>query len=248
MIKGIYHSAAGMIANQRQLEIVSNNLANADTAGYKQERVAFRNVLDASPRPEAPVTEGEKFVTSERGLYGVHHQGTFEETQNPLDVAIMGDGFFVVETPHGLAYTRDGRFQLNLDGELTTLTGYRVMTEGGAVQIPEGNLRITTEGELLLQGEDPRLDKVIDRLMLVSFNDPFSLRPTRDGLLVTGQVPHEMEYPRLEPGYVEASNVDVVSAMVEMIQINKLFEASSNAIRTQDASLGKAVNEIARLK
>ncbi len=246
MVKGIYHSAAGMIAGQRRLEVVANNLANANTTGFKEEKVAFRSRLNAMPLPGSPVTQGEKFVVAERGVYGSDQAGTLEATGNAMHLAIVGSGFFVVETPHGLAYTRDGRFQLNSEGELVTMNGNRVLAEGGAVQIPEGNIRFGPDGSLVYEGENSQLDRIIDRIRVVTFDDPTSLRPVNNGLLVSQQVPRELTEFRIESGYLEESNVNMVEQMIELIQINKIYEASANAIKTQDATLGKAVNEVGR--
>ncbi len=246
MVKGIYHSAAGMIAQQRQLEVIASNLSNADSMGFKEERVSFRQTLDASPRSEFPITNGESYVVTERGPYGIAQQGTLLATENPLDLAIVGNGFFTVETEQGLAYTRDGRFQLNSEGELVTLSGCRVVTEGGTVQIPDGMLKINQDGELILEGEDSRLDRVIDKLKIVVFDDLAALRPSHDGLIVSQREPMEITQYRVEPGYLEESNVNLISQMIEMIQLNKIYEASSNAIKTQDSTLGKAVNEVGK--
>ena len=248
MIKGIYHSGEGMLAGQRHLEVVSNNLANANTVGFKQEEIAFRHALNQSSFPSYTYTTGEKFVTAERGGQGVLRQGVLRETGNPLHIAIMGDGYFAVETANGPAYTRDGRFQLNPEGELVTLSGYRVLTAGGTLQIPDGDLRISSDGELVLKNEKPAQEQILDRLLVVSFDDPTQLRPALDGLLMTQQQPGELEEPRLRVGYLEESNVNLISQMVEMIQVHRFYEASAKAIHTQDQTLGKAVNDVGRVR
>ncbi|MFH1736023.1 MAG: flagellar basal-body rod protein FlgF [bacterium] len=248
MVKGIYHSAKAMLAGQHHLEVVANNLANASTVGFKQEEIAFRQTLDQSSSSSNPSIAGEKFVTAERGGQGTFKQGVLRETGNPLHVAILGDGYFTVETGNGPAYTRDGRFQLNPEGELVTLSGHRVITAGGTLQIPDGDLRISSDGELVLENEKPAKRQILDRLLVVSFNDPAQLRPVHDGLLTTQQKPGELEEPRLRVGYLEESNVNMVSQMVEMIQIHRFYEASAKAISTQDQILGKAVNEVGKVQ
>lgn len=246
MVKGIYHSAAGMLARQRHLEVVANNLANATTVGFKEERIAFRSALNSSPSPTNPVTAGEKFVTAERGGQASSRQGALQETGNSLHLAIVGEGYFAIETSNGLAYTRDGRFQLNAEGELVNFNGYRVLTAGGTLQIPEGDLRIASDGELVLADRDPNREQTIDRIMVVTFEDPSALRPNRDGLLFTQQEPMELTEVNLKVGYLEDSNVNMVAQMVEMIQIDRMYEASARAIHTQDNTLGKAVNEVGK--
>lgn len=248
MIKGIYHSGEGMLAKQRQLEVVANNLANASTIGFKEERVTFKNTLDQASFPPYKYTDGEKFVQAEQDGGVISRQGTLQQTDNPLHAAIVGEGYFAVMTENGLAYTRDGRFELNGEGELVSLTGYRVLTAGGTIQIPEGDLRISPEGELVLTGSGPSQERVLDRLMVVTFDNPGRLKRSRDGLLVTDQKPWEIEEPSLRIGYLEESTVNVVSEMVEMIELNRHYEASAKAIRTQDQTLGKAVNDVGRVK
>ena len=249
MVKGIYHLAAGMVARQRNLEVIANNLANASTVGFKEERVAFRNTLNSSSSiSRNPVTAGEKFVVASRGTQNAHQQGTLKQTENPLDLAIVGDGYFVVETENGPAYTRDGRFQLNAEGELVNLNGYRVLTTGGPIQIPEGNLKISSDGELILKAYDTPIEQVLDRFLVVTFENPSSLQPGRDGLLFTQQRPFELDQARLQVGYLEESNVDMVSQMIEMIEVSKMYEASAKAVQTSDNILGKAVNEVGKAR
>jgi flagellar basal-body rod protein FlgF len=246
MVKGIYHSAAGMLARQRHLEIVANNLANANTAGFRQENICFRETLNSSLAPSNPVTGGEKFVDVESTGDRLGRQGTLSPTGNPLDVAIVGEGWFVVETANGPAYTRDGRFSLNAEGELVTLTGYRVQTVGGTLMLPDGQAHFTTDGSLVVKSPGESPEQVLDRLRVVYFEDPSALRHTSDGLYVSGHEPVELTEPRLQPGYMEESNVNVVAEMVKMIEINQYYDASARALQTQDATLGKAVNEVGK--
>lgn len=248
MIKGIYHSGEGMLARQRQLEVVANNLANASTVGFKEERITFKNSLNRSSFPPYKYIAGEKFVQAEQDGRVINRQGTLKQTDNPLHAAIVGGGYFAVMTENGLAYTRDGRFELNGEGELVNLSGYRVLTAGGTLQIPEGNLRISPQGELVMTGQDPSQERVLDHLMIVTFDNPEQLRRTREGLLVTDQEPMEIEEPSLRIGYLEESTVNIVSEMVEMIELNRLYEASAKAVHTQDQTLGKAVNDVGRVK
>ncbi len=245
MIKGIYHSAAGMIARQRQMEVIANNLANADTVGFREEIAVFRSKTPA--QADHPVLKGEKLVYAERGIAKTPTFGALRVTDNPLDAAIVGDGYFMIETGNGVAYTRDGRFQISTDGVLVTQAGDPVLTEGGVLQIPEGSsLRVNPDGELIIEGEDGGPDQVIDRLRVVVFPDPGALRPLGDGLFSADQQPLELEEVELKPGYLEDSTVNLVEQMVDMIQVNRLYEASSKAIQTQDATLGKAVNEVGK--
>jgi flagellar basal-body rod protein FlgF len=245
MIKGIYQSAAGMLARARHLEVVANNLANSGTTGFRQEAVCFRQTLNSSLAPSNPVTAGEKFVDVEGSGQTTVRQGTLTATGNPLDLALSGDGWFAVETPSGPAYTRDGRFRLNAQGELVTLSGNLVQTLGGTTQIPQGELRISTDGSLVVKNPSG-VEQVLDRLRVVTFDPPARLTHARDGLYVTDQEPVEFQYPQVQSGYLEESTVNPVAEMVKMIEISQFYDASARAIQTQDATLGKAVNEVGK--
>jgi flagellar basal-body rod protein FlgF len=246
MVKGIYQSAAGMLARQRHLEVVANNLANAGTAGFHQENVCFRETLNSSLAPANPVTAGSRFVDVEGSNSQAAQQGTLTSTGNPLDVAIVGKGWFVVETPTGPAYTRDGRFRLNADGELVSLTGYRVQTASGTAMVPQGDVHLATDGSLVVKNPGEGPEQVLDRLKIVDFDNPGSLTHARDGLYVSSKPATDLEQPHLQVGYVEESTVNAVAEMVKMIEINQFYDASVRAIQTQDGTLGKAVNEVGK--
>jgi flagellar basal-body rod protein FlgF len=246
MVKGIYQSGAGMLARQRHLEVVANNLANAGTAGFHQENVCFRETLNSTLAPSNPVTAGSRFVEVEGSNSETNQQGTLTSTGNPLDVAIVGSGWFVLETPTGPAYTRDGRFRLNAAGELVSLTGYKVQTVSGTAMVPQGEAHLATDGALVVKNPGGGPEQVLDRLKIVTFDNPGSLTHARDGLYVSSESPVNLEPPHLQVGYVEESTVNVVSEMVKMIEINQFYDASVRALQTQDGTLGKAVNEVGK--
>jgi flagellar basal-body rod protein FlgF len=248
MVKGIYHSAAGMLARQRHLEVVANNLANARTTGFRQENVTFRSTLNSTlMKSDLPVTAGEKFVDAERGTSPASAQGALQATGNPLDVAIQGEGYFVVETEAGEAYTRDGRFQLNEAGELVTYSGHRVQTENGTLTVPQGGLRIASDGSLLVSLPGENREQILDRLRIVAFPDAGRMAHLQDGYYSANQEPVDLSPIHLAVGYLEESNVNVVAEMVKMIEINQTYEASARAMQTQDTTLGKAVNEVGKV-
>jgi flagellar basal body rod protein FlgG len=245
MVKGIYHAAAGMLARQRHLEVTANNLANAATTGFKHESVCFKSALDSTLIASRPTTAGEKFVEPESSTRMLN-PGAMNATNNPLDVAIVGEGFFVVETANGLAYTRDGRLKLNPNGELVTISGERLCTVGGTSAVPDGDLRIGPDGSLLIRAADGS-DQILDRLQIVTFDDPRKLVHAGAGLYITDQEPIELPGVGLQVGYLEESTVNVISEMTKMIEISQLYDASARAIQTQDSTLGRAVNDVGKL-
>ncbi len=246
MVKGIYHSAAGMLARQKHLEVVSNNLANASTVGFKQESLCFRSALESSLAPANISAANDRFVEAELGAPRPE-QGTLTQTGNPLDLAIVGAGYFAVETPLGTAYTRDGRFQLNAEGELVTLSGHRVLTEGGTGVVPRGEIKIGPDGSLVIRNPQDGREQVLDALQVVAFADQAQMRRGEEGLLYTQQPPQELPEVHLQVGYLEESTVNMVAEMVKMIEISQYYDASARALQTQDGTLGKAVNEVGKI-
>jgi flagellar basal body rod protein FlgG len=234
-----------MLARQKHLEVTANNLANAATTGFKNESVCFKTTLDSTLISSRPMTAGEKLVEPESTTRTLH-PGPMNATGKPLDVAILGEGFFVVEAENGLAFTRDGRLQLNAAGELVNISGYRMRTAGGTTAIPEGDLRIASDGSLMIHTPDGR-EQVLDRLQVVTFPDPRQLTHAGNGLYVTQQEPIELPGVGLQVGYLEDSTVNVISEMTKMIEISQLYEASARAIQTQDGTLGRAVNEVGKV-
>lgn len=260
MLRGIYTSASGMLTEQRRMEAVANNLANLQTAGYKRDvavAAPFHEIL--LQRANDPVQPAGAAEAPRIGLLGLGTQvaltasilatGRLEETGNPLDLAIDGDGFFAIETPAGLRYTRHGRFQQDASGRLVTLEGHPLLVDGQPVQAT-GPLRIAPDGQVFDDG------RLLGRLSILTSPELGALRKEGAGLwapagpgdqtqlLLQGQEPGRY---RLQVGALEASNVDPAAEMVEMITIMRAHEANQRAIQAQDEALAKAANEIGRV-
>lgn len=247
MLRGIYTAASGMVAAQLRQDIITNNLVNADTAGYKQDRVlqgAFPTMLLS--RLEGGTSEKIGYLgTGSRieGQWTDYTPGHLRETGNPLDLAITGEGFFVVQTPAGNRYTRQGHFLIDNQGYLVTRRGDRVMGSNGPVRLqPGAKVLIDDLGNVLQQGE------VVDRLQVVTFNDLRNLIKEGDGLFASGgEEGQPVEAPELKPGYLEGSNVNLVHEMTKMIEAVRYYQLNQKLITLQDETLGKAVNEVGKL-
>ncbi len=260
MLRGIYAAASGMLANQKRLDAVANNLANASTVGYKRDTTVshtFSEMLVVRMNDPANQDERTRQPVGRLGLGTfVSHtatrltNGSLEETGNPLDVAIVGDGFFAVRTPRGIRYTRAGRFTQNADGTLVTPQGYEVLVNGRPVRAARGELTIRPNGQVLTG------DRVLGQLTVVTSRELGALRkeghnlwtqagPDEATVLIT---PKEASGAyELRVGYLEASNVEPAMEMVEMLTIIRSYEAGQRAIRAQDETLQKAVNEVGRV-
>lgn len=239
MLLRLRNATASMSNMMRQQERIANNLANANTVGYKRDRFfseALNERLDAEGAPR----------TDRLSIQGAsQEQGALEKTGNPLDVAIDGDGFFVVtDADTGAArYTRAGHFVSGPDGQLQTPSGQLVEGEGGPIQLPEegGPIEISASGDI--RAGEQRLG----RLRVVRFENPEQLtRLDETTFDAAGLVPEDMEQPRVVQGHLESSNVNAVREMTDMITHFRLFESQQKMMRTTDQILGQATKDLGK--
>lgn len=251
MSGSIYMAASGALYNQRRLEVLSNNLANINTTGFKEEKTYFRvdetppavreGLLNSALTPSAPTSP----LWQELESRTVFSQGGLKSTGNPLDLALDGDGFFCVQTPEGVRYTRNGSFTLNAEGELTTQDGFAVLGEGGAVALDAGaKITVDEAGNLAVDGVPAA------RLRLVEFEQPWLLRRMGATLFAppeTGAGEISPKRVSVRQGHLELSNVEAVRTMTEMIEVLRGYESYQRAIRQLDETQAKAINEVGRL-
>ncbi len=242
VIRGIYTGATGMITQQRRLDVISNNLANVNTPGFK------RDFLADTAYPEAPMYRVAQGGASFIGTLGfgvgtptVHTdftQGSLRTTDNPLDVALIGEGYFVVDGAQGERYTRSGHFFRDAEGYLVTSAGEYVQGVEGPINIAGSSVEITGDGTVMVDGQ------AVDRLRVVWF-PPGTGAKLGETLWVAAEV-FEVEQFHIQQGAVEASNVNSVKEMVDMINVLRAYEANQRVITSEDQLLEKAVNEIGR--
>jgi flagellar basal-body rod protein FlgF len=240
MIRGLYVAAEGMAARQKAQDVLAMNLANVNTTGFKADRPVFETALQRTlyrvegtgATPIGTLSAGALLTTTYTDL----QPGPLMRTGNPLDVAIEGEGYFAVQTPAGIRYTRNGAFSLNAEGILITREGFPVLGTQGVIRLPRNaTLEIGEDGSLRLDG------KVVDRLQIVQG----TMRKDTNGWLVGNATP--VATPRLITGMLEGANVNIVREMVEMIEYLRAYETHQRAIQAQDETLGRAINEIARI-
>jgi len=234
MLEGLNSAAAGMAAQQQRLDSVANDLANANTTGYKHGRVGFRDLIyEQAGRPAAAgVQTGHGAAAVDGGKsFG---QGALQRTDRSLDVAIQGEGFLRVRLPDGRqALTRDGSLKVDAAGKLVTSSGGVIQP---AITLPAtangANVSIGPDGTVLAGGQN------VGKIELVSVRSPQGLQPVGDNaFLVTDASGAARQAPAattLTQGALEASNVDMASAMVAMIESQRAFELVSKAIHTAD--------------
>lgn len=244
MNSGMYAAVSGNLAAMRRLDIISNNLANANTAGFKKDKMSFEGLLAGAVNPPAvPQSMTADPILQKENVYIDYSSGPISQTGNTLDLALDGDGFFAVTTPSGTAYTRQGNFRMSADGNLVTADGYPLQAQGGAALRVQGNrIDIDARGSVVVDGVP------VGTLAVVDFEKPYQLTKVGSTLFVPGeqQEPRQSSTQMLQ-GHLEGSNVESISEMVQMIETNRYFEACSKVIRGFDDMASKAANELGRL-
>lgn len=254
MIRSLWISKTGMEAQQTQLDTIANNLANVSTNGFKREHVVFEDLIYQNLRQAgANSSEQTQLPTGLQVGLGTHaiatarnfSQGNLQQTTNNLDVAVKGQGFFQVQLPDGTtAYTRDGSFQVDSNGQLVTNNGYTVQpgitipAQAQSITIaPDGTVSVTLPGQATAQS--------IGQLQLANFVNPAGLEPKGGNLFAettasgtpNTSAPGSNGAGTLQQGFVETSNVNVVEELVSMIQTQRAYEMNSKAIQTSDQML-----------
>ena len=243
LIRGIYTGATGMLSQSRRLDVVANNLANVNTAGFKKDTLrneSFPEVLmyRLAQGPVTPIgTLGPG--TDTPTIHTDFTRGIIVETSNPFDLALEGPGFFSVETPNGERYTRNGHFLRDAAGYLVNQEGYYLLGQNGRIQVAASAVvEVSQDGRVVADGQ------VVDALRIVGFLPGLGVKEGHS-LWLADQVA-ELPAPTVRQGAIERSNVNIVQEMVDMIGILRAYEANQKVITTQDELLGKAVNEVGR--
>ena len=257
MIGALWTAATGMDSQQTNINVISNNLANVNTTGFKKSRVNFQDLMYQQIRqPGSPNAQGSQIPVGIEVGHGsrvsatqkLFTEGSVQATDNPLDIVIEGDGFLQVQKPDGtIAYTRDGSLKLDGQGRIVTSDGYLLQPQ---INIPENatDISITSDGtvNVLVEGqEEPQTQGQIE---LVRFSNPAGLNSSGRNLYEdtmasgepqTGQ-PGTQGFGTISQGFLEKSNVKVVEEMVNMISAQRAYEINSKAIQASDEMLQTA--------
>lgn len=259
MMRSLWTAASGMAGQQFTVDTIANNLANVNTAGFKKSRVDFQDLLYQTLRfAGTPVTAGAEIPTGIQVGHGVRpvatvkifSQGTFRETNNPLDLVIEGDGFFQILLPDGtVAYTRDGAFKKDSEGRIVTSDGFVLEPE---IIVPPDAIEISvgTDGTVSVVRVGGGEPEQIGRIELARFVNPAGLRnygrnlflaTAASGPPIVGQ-PGLDGFGAIAQGFLEMSNVQVVEEMVNLILAQRAYDANSKAIQASDDMLQSANN------
>lgn len=259
MMRSLYTAASGMVGQQLKIDTISNNLANVNTVGYKKSRVDFQDLLYHTVRfAGTPVTAGAQVPTGIQIGHGVRPaatqkiftQGTFQQTDNPLDLIIEGQGFFQILLPDGqIGYSRDGAFKKDSDGRVVTSDGFPLEPE---IVIPEDAVSVSvgSDGTVSVMRAGGNEPENIGEIQLARFVNPAGLKSDGRNLFSSTASSGEAivgvagldGFGVIAQGFIEMSNVQVVEEMVSMIVAQRAYETNSKAIQASDDMLQTANN------
>lgn len=226
-------------ALRRQMDVVANNIANMNTVGFKQSRIQFNEYLKETSKDD------QLSLTYDRAVYRDTSNGGLTSTQNQLDVAIQGDGYFAVESDAGIHYTRNGRFRLDGDRNLITSSGHKVLSNGGQpINIPQNVTYIHIDKEAQITTNFGQLDKI----KLVTFENEQDMEILGNNLLRTEQVEMEAEGSTVHQYMVEESNVKPILEMTNMIEIMRSYQSTQKLIDSENERQQSAINKLAKVE
>lgn len=259
MMRALWTAGTGMVAQQANIDVISNNLANVNTSGFKKSRTDFADLMYQTIRQAGATTGPDTLLPTgiqmghgvrQVATQKIYTQGNFQQTGNPLDVAIEGDGFFQITMSDGtIAYTRDGSFKRDDQGRIVTSEGYPLEPQ---ITIPENatEIMVSADGRVTATIPNQTAPQELGQLQIARFINPSGLNSIGRNLLLetaasgapTVANPGTDGAGTLMQQYLEMSNVQIVEEMVNMIVAQRAYEINSKAITTADEMLGQAAN------
>lgn len=249
MSGGIYMAAAGAMAYEKRMQVISNNLANINTSGFKKDKGHFL-IIDSPDSIKEDLEKKSISTGKQQPPLWLQFEtitdfsaGPLKHTGNPFDLALEGDGFFCIKTEQGTQYTRNGNFSLDQDGMLVTMDGLPVLGEGGPINIEGDTFTVGVKGNISVDGN------LVDTIKIVGFEKPDALKKTENSLFAIAdknEVESKAENTGVSQGFIELSNVNAIRMMTEMIEVLRGYESYQKAIKTADEANAKAINDVGR--
>jgi flagellar basal-body rod protein FlgF len=233
---------------ERQMDVIANNVANVNTNGFKADRSLFQEYLMPGAREDNFVSGRDRRLShvTDRATFHDFAAGSMEQTKNPLDAAIDGAGFFVVQTPAGERYTRDGSFQINNQGQLVNASGFPVLGSGGPIQFQQTDkqINIAADGNVTVLEGIGRVDSIRGKLRMVRFANPQALVKEGSNLYSGGAGAPDITSV-VRQGYVEKSNVNSVLEMSRLIEVNRTYTQIATLLQQQHDLHRTAIDKLA---
>ena len=252
MVRGLYIAGTGMMLQRRQMEIITNNIANADTTGYKKDflvshsfdQVMVRRITDTRTLGGSAHFVGALHLGTQVDQKHIDFtEGNIETTLRNTDFALIGDAFFVIGTTEGERFTKNGAFYVDNEGYLVDGNANFLLGQNGPIYVGGTNFTVSEEGVITIDNQ------IVDTIRVVSFADNQALRKQGSSLFFTTEAPMAQTNPfRMMQGALEASNVDIGREMVNMITLYRTYETNQRMLTLIDESVGRAVNDIGRLR
>jgi flagellar basal-body rod protein FlgG len=250
MLNGMIDSVRGCLKEEIRMDIISNNLANSTVIGFKKDKVAFKDLLNQTVQSAGSNLQPTENKEKDYALLSIRcdmGQGDFRSTGNPWDLAISGRGFFKIETPDGIRFTRKGNFKSDMLGRVITQEGHLVLGKSGPINVPPSTRVIAVNHQGMISADNINVGQVD----LVDFENYDHLAKEGSGYFIN-VFDDPGESPPVETGikqgYLELANVDVSEEMVQMIHCMRAFESYQKAIKVLDGLDNRAVNEVSRLR
>jgi flagellar basal-body rod protein FlgF len=255
MNRAIYPILSGALAQERQMQVFANNMANVNTPGFKQDGQGFRSVMARAQAAVptfvhsagfgqqigvTPAGPAERVFAAPSGVHTLFEAGRLRITGNPLDAAIQGSGFFEIKTPQGVRYTRSGMFSLDSQRRLVTNLGYPVMGTKGEIKIPPGTVQVNAQGGIDVDGRS------IGTLKVMDFPPDHMPQKHFEGLFASDSA-QPAKNPQVQGGHIEESNVNAIGEMVKMIQGMRNYESSQKLIQTLDHMAEVSIQDVGRV-
>ncbi|MDA3899507.1 MAG: flagellar hook-basal body protein [Spirochaetes bacterium] len=276
MVRGIYTGASGMISQQAKMDVIANNLANVDKTAFKKDTTIFKafpdmiirrinddgvGIVPTGSYDSMPYVGKLGTGVEVNEVFTQFEQGSLQRTESQFDLALEGEGFFTVMTERGERYIRNGSFTINDEGILMTHNGNPVMGENGIIRVQKHNFVVKENGEIVVnrdltdepvvgQNENEWQDQVVvDKLKIVDFEYKRHLKKAGTSMYMETEESGPALPPldlKIRQGFLEKSNVNIVRGMVEMIEVQRSYEANQKSVLTADQTLGKLINEVGR--
>ena len=227
---------------RRQMEVIANNLANMNTVGFKGEHMMFVDHFVRSSGGEKPFPQQLHFVR-DIATFRNTAEGEITRTNNPLDVALAGPGYFAVQTPEGERYTRNGRFQLDQSGQLVTQEGHAVLTQGGPIVLGPRDASV----DIALDGTVASETGQLGKLRVVTFDNEAALRQVGNTLFRADEAPRTLDKPNVIQSALEASNIQPILEITRMIEVQRSYESLARFIDREDERIRAVIRDFGQV-